>query len=61
MKELAIRAISGVIYVLLLVGSLYFQEASILLFAIFGILSLVELVFYSTNLLSLEATLPTVK
>ena len=42
MKELAIRAISGIIYVLLLIGSLYTWEGSILLFAIFGILSLAE-------------------
>jgi len=42
MKELAIRAISGAIYVLLLVSSLYMQEASVALLALFGILSLVE-------------------
>ncbi|MCL4154055.1 UNVERIFIED_CONTAM: hypothetical protein GTU68_022831 [Idotea baltica] len=51
MKELAIRAISGVIYVLLLVGSLYLQEASVILFAIFGILSLAEF----SNLIKLKS------
>ena len=51
MKELAIRAISGVIYVLLLVGSLYLQEASVVLFAIFGILSLAEF----SNLIKLKS------
>ncbi|WP_439151988.1 phosphatidate cytidylyltransferase [Winogradskyella sp.] len=43
MKELFIRAISGAIYVLLLIGSLYVQEGSVILLAIFGLLSLVEL------------------
>ena len=42
MKELFIRAISGAIYVLLLIGSLYAQESTIVLLAIFGILSLAE-------------------
>ncbi|MFK7833869.1 MAG: phosphatidate cytidylyltransferase [Winogradskyella sp.] len=42
MKELAIRAFSGAIYVLLLIGSLYFQQASVVLIAFFGIISLVE-------------------
>ena len=42
MKELFIRAISGVIYISLLVGALYLQEASVILFAIFGVLSLIE-------------------
>lgn len=51
MKELAIRAVSGAIYVLLLVGSLYMQEASIALLALFGILSLVEL----SNLIKLKS------
>ncbi|EDP72071.1 phosphatidate cytidylyltransferase [Flavobacteriales bacterium ALC-1] len=51
MKELTIRAISGVIYVLLLVGSLYYQEASVILFAIFGILSLAEF----SNLIKLKS------
>ncbi|WP_422105715.1 phosphatidate cytidylyltransferase [Winogradskyella sp.] len=43
MKELSIRAISGAIYVLLLIGSLYMQNALTILLAVFGILSLVEL------------------
>ena len=51
MKELAIRAISGGIYVLLLVGSLYTQEASVALLAVFGILSLVEF----SNLIKLKS------
>lgn len=42
MKELSIRAISGIIYVLLLLGSLYYQIGLIFVMAIFGILSLVE-------------------
>lgn len=42
MKEFAIRAISGAVYVLLLVGSLYMQSALIILLALFGFLSLVE-------------------
>ena len=43
MKELSIRAISGAIYVLLLIGSLYMQNTLTALLAVFGILSLVEL------------------
>lgn len=42
MKELSIRAISGAIYVLLLIGSLYFQTGLIILLVVFGILSLIE-------------------
>jgi phosphatidate cytidylyltransferase len=42
MKELLIRAISGAIYVLLLIGSLYTQQSTLVLLAIFGILSLAE-------------------
>jgi phosphatidate cytidylyltransferase len=42
MKELFIRAISGAVYVLLLIGSLYTQEGVVILLAIFGLLSLVE-------------------
>ncbi|WP_400080847.1 phosphatidate cytidylyltransferase [Winogradskyella sp. R77965] len=42
MKELTIRAISGVIYVLLLIGSLFIQEATIAILALFGIISLIE-------------------
>lgn len=51
MKELTIRAISGVIYVLLLLGSLYMQETLIALLAIFGIISLVEF----SNLINLKS------
>ncbi|WP_179345469.1 phosphatidate cytidylyltransferase [Winogradskyella ursingii] len=42
MKEFFIRAISGFIYVALLIGSLYMQEALISILAIFGLLCLVE-------------------
>jgi phosphatidate cytidylyltransferase len=42
MKELSVRALSGTIYVLLLIGSLYFQIALIVLLALFGIISLME-------------------
>jgi len=51
MKELFIRAISGIIYVLLLVGSLYIQEGSVILLAILGILSLTEF----SNLIKLKS------
>ncbi|WP_339756740.1 phosphatidate cytidylyltransferase [uncultured Winogradskyella sp.] len=51
MKELSIRVTSGVVYVLLLIGSLYAQEATIALLAIFGILSLVEF----SNLIKLKS------
>lgn len=51
MKELSIRTISGTIYVLLLVGSLYLQEALTLLLAIFGLVSLLEL----SNLIKLKS------
>jgi phosphatidate cytidylyltransferase len=51
MKELTIRAISGVIYVLLLIGSLYIQEATIILLAIFGFISLAEF----SNLIKLKS------
>lgn len=43
MKELHIRAISGAVYVLLLIGSLYNQNTLTALLAIFGVLSLAEL------------------
>ena len=43
MKELFVRGISGAIYVLLLIGSLYFQDAVSALLLVFGIISLVEL------------------
>lgn len=42
MKELAIRALSGAIYVALLVGSLFSQDASVILIGIFGVVSLSE-------------------
>jgi len=51
MKELAIRTISGVIYVCLLIGSLYMQETLVALLAVFGILSLIEF----SNLIKLKS------
>lgn len=42
MKELATRALSGAIYVLLLIGSLFMQETSVLLIGVLGIISLAE-------------------
>ena len=42
MKELSIRALSGAIYVLLLIASLYNQHTLTVLLAVFGILSLAE-------------------
>lgn len=42
MKELFTRAISGAIYVLLLIGSLYYQTSLIIVLALFGIISLME-------------------
>ncbi|NNE32115.1 MAG: phosphatidate cytidylyltransferase [Winogradskyella sp.] len=42
MKEFLIRGISGAIYVALLIGSLYYQEALSFLLALFGILCLIE-------------------
>ena len=42
MKELAIRALSGAVYVALLIGSLFVQEATVILIGIFGIISLTE-------------------
>ncbi|GAB4161905.1 MAG: phosphatidate cytidylyltransferase [Winogradskyella sp.] len=51
MKELSIRAISGTIYVLLLIGSLYMQNALTALLLVFGILSLVEF----SNLIKLKS------
>ncbi|WP_296316897.1 phosphatidate cytidylyltransferase [Winogradskyella sp. UBA3174] len=53
MKELSIRAISGTIYVLLLIGSLYYQETVSILLAVFGILSLAEF----SNLIKLKSHL----
>ena len=43
MKELFIRGISGTIYVLLLIGSLYHQNALVALLVLFGFVSLAEL------------------
>lgn len=43
MKELFIRGISGAIYVLLLIGSLYTQNALVALLVLFGFVSLAEL------------------
>lgn len=42
MKELATRALSGAIYVLLLIGSLFMQETSVILIGVLGIISLAE-------------------
>ena len=42
MKDIAIRAFSGLIYVLLLVFCLYNEHALIILFFVFGIISLAE-------------------
>ncbi|MBV7270028.1 phosphatidate cytidylyltransferase [Winogradskyella luteola] len=42
MKELSIRAISGAVYVLLLIGSLYFQIGLVITLILFGIISLME-------------------
>ncbi|MFP4847241.1 phosphatidate cytidylyltransferase [Winogradskyella sp. PE311] len=42
MKELLTRALSGTVYVLLLISSLYFQLGLIILLALFGIISLME-------------------
>ena len=43
MKELFVRGISGAIYVILLIASLFAQEALVALLALFGIISLAEL------------------
>lgn len=51
MKEFIVRAISGTVYVLLLIGSLYFQESVLVILAVFGMLSLVEL----SNLIKLKS------
>jgi len=53
-KEFIIRAISGIIYALLLIGSLYVQEATIAILALFGIISLVEF----SNLIKLKSSVP---
>lgn len=42
MKELATRALSGAIYVLLLIGSLFMQETSFVLIGVLGFISLAE-------------------
>ncbi|BAO74735.1 phosphatidate cytidylyltransferase [Winogradskyella sp. PG-2] len=51
MKELFVRTISGIIYVLLLIGSLYTQESTIILLVVFGILSIAEF----SNLIKLKS------
>ncbi|WP_339626685.1 phosphatidate cytidylyltransferase [uncultured Winogradskyella sp.] len=51
MKELTTRAISGTVYVLLLVGSLYHQVSISILLAVFGVISLVEF----SNLIKLKS------
>ena len=42
MKEFATRAISGILYVVLLIASMYWQNALLVLLALFGIISLAE-------------------
>ena len=42
MKELSIRLLSGLVYVILLIGSLFNEHAIIILFFIFGLISLGE-------------------
>lgn len=54
MKELVTRAISGAIYVALLILSLYWQHALTALFFFFGIVSLVEL----KKLIGLRSAIP---
>ena len=51
MKEFTLRAISGIIYILLLLGSLYLQSALIALLALFGAISLIEF----SNLINLKS------
>jgi len=51
MKELAIRAFSGAVYVLLLIASLCVQEASVILIGVFGIISVSEF----SNLIKLKS------
>ncbi|NRD21063.1 phosphatidate cytidylyltransferase [Winogradskyella eckloniae] len=54
MKELIIRALSGAVYVLLLIGSLFAQETSIILIGIFGCISLAEF----SKLIKLKSVIP---
>ncbi|MCC1484669.1 phosphatidate cytidylyltransferase [Winogradskyella immobilis] len=42
MKEFATRAISGILYIILLIASMYWQNALLVLLALFGIISLAE-------------------
>ena len=51
MKEFVTRAVSGVVYVLLLIGSLYLQETSLILIGLFGIICLSEF----SNLIKLKS------
>ncbi|MDG4716972.1 phosphatidate cytidylyltransferase [Winogradskyella marincola] len=51
MKEFIIRAVSGAIYVLLLIGSLYMQNTLTALLVLFGVLSLAEF----SNLIKLKS------
>jgi phosphatidate cytidylyltransferase len=54
MKELFTRAISGLIYALLLICSLYFQQGLFLVLFVFGIISLIEF----NKLISLKSVVP---
>jgi phosphatidate cytidylyltransferase len=54
MKELFLRGISAAIYVILLIGSLYAQEALVALLVLFGIISLAELI----KLIKLKSFIP---
>jgi len=54
MKELVIRAISGVLYIALLLLTLYFENALIALFYVFGIICLLEF----NKLIKLKSIIP---
>ncbi|OIQ18816.1 phosphatidate cytidylyltransferase [Lacinutrix sp. MedPE-SW] len=54
MKETLTRSLSGLLYITLLVGSLFFQHALIVLFFIFGIICLAEF----KKLIQLKSILP---
>jgi len=42
MKEITTRAISGALYIILLIGTIFWQEASVVLLFLFGIICLIE-------------------
>jgi len=54
MKEFSTRAISGAIYITLLIASLYWQHAVIVLFFVFGFVCLIEL----NKLIQLKSYVP---